>query len=155
MKIRKVTANNRKKAFVVLSSNGKWFHFPYSRCELVPSGSNGVIECYPDKELGNEGLEYILENGKKGSVLMDSVLDYNSDPEYVKKARLYQMTVQALDIVESKKVPKNEIVRRMGCTKTQLSRLLDTTFYGKSTDEMIRLLNALDCNVEIRVKKAS
>lgn len=86
---------------------------------------------------------------------MDSVLDYNGDPEYVKKSRLYKMTSQALDILEQKKIPKNELIRRMGCTKAHLSRLLDTAFYGKSTDEMIRLLNALDYDVEIRLKKVS
>jgi predicted XRE-type DNA-binding protein len=65
------------------------------------------------------------------------------------------MTLQALEILEKKKIAKNELIRRMGCTKSHLNRLLDTSFYGKSTDEMIRLLNALDYEVEFRLKKVS
>lgn len=155
MKVKKVTHNNRKKAFEIIASNGECFHYPYSRCETIPSEDNSVVDVYPDSELGREGFEYVLEKGQKDSVLMDSVLDYYADPEYVKQSRLYKMTSYALDILECKKIPKNELIRRMGCTKAHLGRLLDTTFYGKSTDEMIRLLNALDYDVEIRLKKVS
>lgn len=155
MKVKKVLHNNRKKAFEIIASNGEQYHYPYSRCETIPSENNPIVEVYPDDEVGREGFEYVLEKGQKDSVLMDSVLDYNGDPEYVKKARLYKMTSQALDILENEKVPKNELVRRMGCTKAHLNRLLDTTFYGKSTDEMIRLLKALDYDVELKLKKVS
>lgn len=155
MKVKKVTHNNRKKAFEVTTTSGEEFHYPYSRCETIPSENNPVVDVYPDSELGREGFEYVLEKGQTDSVLMDSVLDYNGDPEYVKKARLYKMTCQALEILDRKKTPKNELTRRMGCTKAHLNRLLDAAFYGKSTDEMIRLLNALDYEVEIKLKKVS
>ena len=63
---------------------------------------NKIIDVYPDKEIGNSGFEYVLKDGRKDTVLLDAVLDYVGDPEYVKKARIYEMTCRALEILERK-----------------------------------------------------
>jgi hypothetical protein len=47
---------------------------------------------------------------------------------------------------------KREICRRLGTSATQRYRLLDQTNYGKSIDQVLRLLRALDCDVDLVVR---
>jgi hypothetical protein len=48
-------------------------------------------------------------------------------------------------------------IRRVGTSPAQLYRLLDTTNQRKSVDQMLRLLQALDCEVDlvVRARRAS
>ena len=48
-----------------------------------------------------------------------------------------------------------EIVRRLGTSATQLYRLLDQTNYRKSVDQLLRLLNILECDVDLVVRAKS
>ena len=43
----------------------------------------------------------------------------------------------------------------MGVTPTQFHLLIDQIFYGKTIDNMVRLLAALDCRVEVSGDKAA
>jgi predicted XRE-type DNA-binding protein len=155
MKIKSIKVNNRKKCFEIITSDRREFIFPYSKLVLKPQQDNKIADVFVDKEIGLEGFTYVLENGNEDTVHIDDILFYNKNPDYMKEVRLHEMTCEALSLLEEKKVSKNEIARRMDCTKTQLNRLLDPTFYGKSTDQMIKLLNALDCKVEFNYSKAS
>lgn len=75
------TANNRGRAFELVTSSGKRYAFPYARLEVRPSAGNRVVRVYPDPELGREALTYELESGEEGSVHLDSVREYQEDPE--------------------------------------------------------------------------
>jgi hypothetical protein len=57
-------------------------------------------------------------------------------------------------IVESS-LSKREIVRRLGTSATQLYRLLDQTNYKKSVDQLVSLLQLLECDVDVVVRKKS
>ena len=46
-------------------------------------------------------------------------------------------------------------IRRMGTSPAQLYRLLDQTNYRKSVDQMIKLLQILDCEVDLVVRRKS
>ena len=46
---------------------------------------------------------------------------------------------------------KREIIRRLGTSAAQFYRLLDQTNDTKSVDQMLRLLNVLDCDVDLVV----
>ena len=52
MKIRKVTANNRKKAFEVRAAS-KHFLFPYAKLEVHPTREDPIEQVFVDKELGS------------------------------------------------------------------------------------------------------
>lgn len=155
LKVKNVEMNNRKKCFEITLSNKQEFTFPYSRLELKPTTKNKIEEVYIDKEVGPEGLTYILENGKEDTILVDYILDYHADPEYMKDLRLHEMTAKALNVLEKKKITRSELRRRMKCSAMQLNRLLDPAFYGKSTDQMIKLLRSLDYDVKLVYKRAS
>jgi hypothetical protein len=154
VKITSVTANNRKRAFDVKTRRGDWL-YPYSRCDPMPGPDDPLVELHVDPELGREGFTYVLASGAEGCVHIDYVLEYNEEPGYMRNLLLYELTVEALERIEASPLSKREIIRRLGTSPAQFYRLLDTTNYRKSVDKMLALLQVLDCEVEIIVRKKS
>ena len=154
MKITSVTANNHKRAFEVTTRRRQWT-FHYGKAEPPPTRSDPMVELYVDPELGREGFTYRLASGAEGSVLMDHVLDYNEDPAYMRDLLLYNLTVEALERLETSPLSKREIIRRLGTSPAQFYRLIDPTNYRKSVDKMLTLLRVLDCEIEVIVRAKS
>ena len=154
MRIRTVKANNRRKAFEVWV-NRKRLVFPFARLEVQPSADDPIAKVFVDQELGREGFTYILQSGREGTVHIEDVLEYNQDPDYLRDLLLYRLTLEAQKRVAATSLARREIIRRLGTSPTQLYRLLDQTNYRKSVDQMLRLLQVLDCDVELRVKAKS
>lgn len=148
MKIKKVIANNRKKAFEITTAKGQ-YEYPYSRLKLSPSERDPVQTVFSDPEIGNTGFTYKLISGQEDTVLLDQVLEYAKDPEYVRRSMLFEMTIQAQNRIKELGISKREVIRRMGTTPTQFYRLLDQKNTRKTIDQMVRLLNALDCSMGI------
>lgn len=152
MKIRKVDANNRKGEFRVVTYSGDTYVFPYVRAEPQPDSADKVADAYVDQELGREAFTYVLESGEEGSVHLDQVLEYNEDPTYLRDLLIYQLTVEAKKRVEKSGLSRRELARRLNTSVPQLYRLLDTTNTRKSLNQLVSLLQILDCNVELSVK---
>lgn len=68
---------------------------------------------------------------------------------------LYKLTVEALSCIEASGLSKREVIRRLGTSPAQLYRLLDPTNYRKSVDKMLALLQVLDCQVDVVVRRRS
>lgn len=154
MKIRRVSANNRKKVFEVKTSSRELV-FPYSKVDPRPTQTDRIVETVVDEELGREGFTYVLESGGEGTVHIDQVLEYNQDPGYLRDALLYKLTLEAQKRVKSSPLSKREIIRRLGTSATQFYRLLDQTNYRKSVDQVLLLLNVLECEVDLVVREKS
>jgi hypothetical protein len=154
MKIQSVSFNNRKKAFE-LSLHGNVLSLPFSRLRLKPSAADPIQEAWVDHEVGAQAFTYRLASGKEDTIHLDQVLEYNRDPDYLRKMLLYRLTIQAQKLLATKKVAKREIIRRLGTSPTQFYRLIDQTNTNKTIDQMIRLLSALDCTVEFIVSDAA
>jgi DNA-binding TFAR19-related protein (PDSD5 family) len=154
MKIRSVKPNNKKKIFEVRTS-GKSYPFPYVKVEPMPAADDPVTRVHVDKDLGGDGFQYELSSGKKGTVHIEQVLEYNQDPNYLRDILLYKLTLEAQKRVAESRLAKREIVRRLGTSPTQLYRLLDQTNYEKSVDQLVSLLQVLDCNVDLVVRAKS
>jgi len=157
MKIRKVEANNRKGEFRVVTYSGDTYVFPYVRAEPRPDSANKVDDAYVDRELANEAFSYVLESGDEGSVHLDQVLEYNEDPTYLRDLLIYKLTAEAKRRVEESGLSRRELARRLKTSVPQLYRLLDTTNSRKSLNQLISLLQILDCSVDLVVtdKKAA
>ena len=151
MKIHSVTHNNRRKAFQVKTSK-KTFEFPYSKVDPQPSISDPITRLFVDKELGREGFTYVLASGREGTVHSEQVLEYNQDPNYLRDALLYKLTIEAQKRVTASPLSKREMIRRLGTSATQFYRLLDQTNYRKSVDQLLSLLHVLDCDVDLLVR---
>ena len=152
MKIKKVSHNNRKKAFEV-ATYSQGYLFPYAKLEIQPSRENPISRVYVDKELGNEAFSYELESGDEGTVHIDHVLEYNRDPRYMRDLLLYKLTLAAQDRVKNSPLSKRELIRRLGTSPAQFYRLLDQTNYKNSIDQLMALLHILDCEVDLVIKK--
>jgi len=151
MKIRSVKANNHKRVFEVTVSNGV-YPMPYSKVDPMPGPLDPIQRVYPDQELGREGFTYVLRSGAEGSVHVDSVLEYNEDPRYMRDLLLYNLTVEARKCMEASPLSQREIIRRARTSASQVSRLLDVSNRSKSVDKLIVLLGAMDCEVDISVR---
>ncbi len=151
MKIRSVTYNNRRKVFEAKTST-RTLTFPYSKVKPPPTARDRIRRVYVDEELGREGFSYELESGRTGTVHGDQVLEYNQDPGHLRELLLYRLTLEAQKRVEASPLSKREIIRRLGTSATQFYRLLDQTNYRKSVDQLLLLLQVLDCNVELVVR---
>jgi hypothetical protein len=154
VKITQVKANNRKRAFEVTTRRGQW-QFPYAKTRPTPSPLDPIVHVYVDPELGNEGFTYVLKSGAEGSLHIDHVLDYNEEPGYMRDLLLHNLTVRALERLERGELSKREIIRRLGTSPAQFYRLIDPTNYRKSVDQMLGLLQVLDCEVEVVVRPKS
>ena len=150
MRIKKVTTNNRNRSFLVISDKGE-YRYPYSRLVLKPSKKDPIARSYIDRELGSQGFTYALKSGKEDSIMLDQVYEYNREPEYMLKMIRYKLSVLAERLAKKGGVRKREISRRMKTSPGQLYRLLNSQNDKKTIDQMLKLLAALDCRVEIRV----
>ena len=151
MKIRTVTHNNRKRTFDLRSST-KRLIFPFSQCAPPPTADDPVCEVFVDDEAGREAFTYILYSGRTGTVHGEQVLEYNQDPKYLRNLLLYRLTIEAQQRVLASPLSKREIMRRLGTSAAQLYRLLDQTNYRKSVDQVLALLQVLNCEVDLVVR---
>jgi hypothetical protein len=154
MKIRTVRFNNKRKNFEVATS-GKRYAFPYVKARPSLTSDDPVTRVYVDKELGAEGFTYELQSGKTGTVHVEQVLEYNRDPNYLRDLMLYKLTVEAQRRVAESPLSKREIIRRLGTSATQLYCLLDQTNYKKSLDQLVSLLQLLECDIDLVVRAKS
>ncbi len=151
MKIRSVKANNRRKAFEVGIARGT-LPFPYSKSEPVPGASDPVVRIAVDEELAREAFTYVTGSGEEGTVHIEQVLEYNRDPDHMRDALLYRLTIEAQRRIDASPLSKREIIRRLGTSAAQFYRLLDPTNFRTSIDQLLALLHVLDCDVDLVIR---
>ena len=151
MKIRSVTHNNRKKIFEVRTATKKLV-FPFSKADPTPTVQDPITEVSVDGEAGREAFTYVLHSGRTGTVHAEQVLEYNQDPAYLRDLLLYRLTLEAQKRIAESPLSKREVIRRLGTSAAQLYRLLDQTNYRKSVDQVLALLQVLNCEVDLVVR---
>ena len=150
MKIKKVAVNNRKKMIEIETTQSS-YSLPFSRLRLKPEPNDRIKEIYVDRDLGNKGVTYVLDSGQEDSIHMDAFLDFNKDTRFLRETALHQLTVSANHLIQKSGLSKQEIIRRLRTSPSQLYRLIDPSNYQKSIDEMLRLLAVLGCTVEWKI----
>jgi hypothetical protein len=151
VKIRSVRINNRRKAFEIRTT-GRRLLIPSAKVDPKPTRTNPAVRAFVDKEIGSEGFGYVLRSGREGTVHVEQVLEYNKDPDHLRDQLLYNLTLEAQRRVGASPLSRREIIRRLGTSATQLYRLLDQTNYRKSVDQLVSLLQILDCEVRLVVR---
>lgn len=152
MKLRAVTVNNRRKAFAVKTYKGELL-YPFAKLDPKPTDRDPIVRAWIDKELGREGFTYELRSRRQGTAHVEQVLEYNKDPDYLRDQLLYRLTIEAQKRVAASALTKREIIRRLRTSATQFYRLLDQTNYSKSIDQLVCLLQVLDCDVDLVVAR--
>jgi len=151
VKIRSVRHNNRRKVFEVRTST-RTLVFPFSKAEPTPTIQDPIGEVFVDQEAGREAFTYVLRSSRTGTVHVEQVLEYNQDPTYLRDLLLYRLTREAQKRIAESPLSKREIMRRLGTSAAQLYRLLDQTNYRKSVDQLLVLLQVLNCDVDLVVR---
>jgi hypothetical protein len=151
MKIVRVRANSRKRQFEV-DTRKRTLVFPFAHADPAPSPKDPLKEVFVDAELGREALTYSLASGAEGTVHLDSILEYNQDPNYMAELALYQLTTEARKKFDASSLSAREVARRLSTSPTQLYRLLDPANYAKSMRQLLSLLYVLGYDVEVEVK---
>lgn len=151
MKIRSIRYNNRKKNFEIRTAT-KNLVFPFSNAEPRPTTQDPITDVFVDEDAGREAFTYVLHSGRTGTVHAEQVLEYNRDPTYLRDLLLYQLTLEAQRRVAKSPISKREIIRRLGTSAAQLYRLLDQTNSRKSVDQVLALLQVLNCDVDLVVR---
>ena len=151
MKILSVAADDRREVFAVETAS-ETYEFPYAKLQIPPSPENPLAEVHVDDELGREGFTYTLESGREGTVHVDQVRDYNRDPGYLADLLLYRLTLEAEKRLEASGIGIRQLARCLKTSPSQVYRLLDTSNNEKSVRQMVALLHALDCEVDLVVR---
>jgi len=154
MKIKKVIANNRKKALEI-EVDKKFLSLPFAKLPVKPTQSDKIEVVYVDSELGSTAVTYVLFSGKEGSIHLDAFLDYNRDPDFLREIALHKLTIDANKLLKASGLSKHELIRRLKTSPSQLYRLLDPTNYKKSIDEMLRLLAVLGYTVNMKLVRTA
>jgi hypothetical protein len=154
MKIRAVRANNRRKTFELATAKA-WLLYPFAKLDPRLSPGDPIVKAWVDKELASEAVTYVQASGREGTVHIEQVLEYNKDPDFLRDRLLYRLTLEAQKRVAASRLPRREIIRRLGTSATQFYRLLDQTNYSKSMDQLVSLLQILDCEIDLVVRAKS
>lgn len=154
MKIRAVNANNRTRAFEVRTPRHV-LSFPFAKAAPTPTAADPIDTVFVDAEAGREAFTYALRSGRTGTIHVEQVLEYNRDPSYLRDQLLYRLTLEAQARLAASPLAKREVIRRMGTSASQFYRLLDQTNYRKSIDQMLALLQVLDCDVDLVLSSRS
>ena len=109
MKIERVKANNRRKAFEVTAGK-KRLVFPFAQLEVQPTANDPIANVYVDRELGAEGFTYVLKSGREGTVHVEEVLEYNQDPDHLRDLLLYRLTLEAQKRIAATRLARREII---------------------------------------------
>jgi hypothetical protein len=154
MKIRRVEANTRRKV-VEVSVGRRRLVYPFARLQPKPSTDDPIVAILVDREIASEGFTYALASRRQGTVHIEQVLEYNKDPGLLRDRLLYALTLEAQKRLEKSALSRRELIRRLRTSPAQFYRLLDQTNYRKSIDQMLALLQALDCDVRLTVRARS
>jgi len=151
MKIVSAKFNNRRKTIEVASGK-QTYSLPFTFLKTQPTKINPIINICIDKEVGGDAIAYNLKDGSGDTIHLDIFLEYNKDPKYISDLLLYNLTIEANKTLKQFKLSKRELARKLKTSPSQLYRLLDPTNYNKTLDHMIKLIIALNLDIEITTK---
>ncbi|MFN8603720.1 MAG: hypothetical protein U0842_24865 [Candidatus Binatia bacterium] len=153
MKLRAVRIDNRKRCIQFVTRSGRVLPLPFSRLRLRPTAADRIAKAWVDPELGNEGITYRLDSGAEDSVHVDAALDYNRDPAHLAEIKLHLLTVEAIKRVDASGLSRREVARRLGTSVPQVYRLLDPANMRKTFVQLVALLEVVDCDVRVSVRR--
>ncbi len=151
MKIQYVSTNNRRHRFEV-RTRGETLSFPYALAVPTPSSTNPVVTVAPDPELGNEAFTYALKSGDEGSVHIDSVREFNEDPEHLAALTLYKLSVEAQKLFDDSGLSVRQVAATLKTSPTQVYRLLDPANNRKTIRQVVGLFSVLGCELDVSVR---
>lgn len=153
MKLKAVRVDKRKRRLELETRSKRVLPLPFSKLAPRPKAVDPIAKAWVDPELGSEGVTYRLRSGAEGSVHVDAALDYNRDPAHLAELKLHLLTIEAIKRVDASGLSRRELARRLGTSVPQVYRLLDPANTRKSFVQMVALLDVVDCDVRVSVRR--
>ncbi len=150
MKVRSVKANNRARRLELTTARGTR-HFPYAQLRPAPTAGNRLKTVFVDRELAREGVTYCLEDGTEQSVLLDEVLFFNQEPEFMRELLVRRASAIAAKLLEETPLSIRGVARLLGTNSAQIKRLADPNTTANHLENVLALLHVLDAEIEVRV----
>ena len=154
LKIKNVSQNNRRRQIEISTDRG-FFTLPYGKLLNPPTLLNPIKGISIDPEMGFEGINIILKNGKEQTIHGDQFLDYHKDVDYLRYIQLHRLGVEAMKLFKKQNLSKRELARRMKTSNAHIHKLLNPANYQKTLDQMFKLLSVLGADVQFEIKKSA
>lgn len=148
MKIKNVKIDSENNEIVIDTDSGR---FAYPILKILPENQKitGIIV---DEELGGEAVTLFFDNGTEETLHVDDFLEAAGDPDYFRNLTLYKFCILINGLVDGSGLTQREIAEKMKTSVPQISRLLSTTNYSKTIDQLVRLAAAIGFGTEMGVK---
>ncbi len=156
MKIEKIFFENGSELVEVITKrNGKKvkFSLPVAKLKPAPSKVNPIVSIEIDKDLGSEGISYILRNGEPGTVHIDAFREFSRDPDFFRDLTVYKSTLLLEQINEQSPISKKELAGKLTTSVAHIYRIFESSYYGKTIDQIIKALAVYGYKVELTLNK--
>ncbi len=150
MKVKSVKANNRARRLELTTSRGV-HHFPYAQLDPVPTSDNRIEDVFVDREIAREGVTYRLEDGAEQSLLLDQVLFFNHEPDYMRELLVRKASALAGRLLQETPLSTRAVARLLATNSAQVNRLADPNTTTNHLENVLALLHVLDAEIELRV----
>jgi len=152
---KKIEPNYRKRVLEITLQEGratKKYSLPFAVLgNMKVHSKNRFAGISVDRELGNQGVSFVLEDGSKGDFPADFVL-YHCDPTY-DWAPLNQLKKALKDKLESSQLSVRVIADALNTSPSQVVRLLEENKVSKHLIQLFRLADLAGYQIEFNLKK--
>ena len=150
-----IKPNYRKSVFEIILAEGKKtkrYNLPFAvfRDKKI-SLRNRVASITIDRELGNQAVSFVLEDGSKGDFPADLVL-YYCDPAYNWSA-INQLKRALKNQLGKSKLSVRVIADALQTSPSQVTRLLEENKISKQIAQLFRLAELAGYQIEFSLKK--
>jgi len=154
-KFREVKPNYRKNALEVTLQEGrkvKKYTLPFGVfMDKKISSNNRFSSIKIDRELGNQAVSFVLEDGSRGDFPADFVL-YHCDPSY-DWSPMNQLKRALKDKLASSRLSVRVIADALSTSPSQVLRLLEQNRGSKQIAQLFRLAELAGYQIEFNLKK--
>ena len=154
-KFKEIKPNYRKNVLEITLRDGKKiksYSLPFAVFRDVKiSSRNRFTSITIDRELGNQAVSFVLEDGSKGEFPADFVL-YYCDPTY-HWSPLNQLKSALKDKISTSRLSVRVIADALDTSASQVTRLLQENKAFKHIVQLIRLAELAGYQIEFSLKK--
>ncbi len=154
-KFKEIKPNYRKNVLEITLRDGKKiksYSLPFAVFRDVKiSSRNRFTSITIDRQLGNQAVSFVLEDGSKGEFPADLVL-YYCDPTY-HWSPLNQLKSALKDKISTSRLSVRVIADALDTSASQVARLLQENKASKHIVQLIRLAELAGYQIEFSLKK--
>ncbi|MBI4405922.1 MAG: helix-turn-helix domain-containing protein [Deltaproteobacteria bacterium] len=150
-RIRAVSFNNRRKEIEVTYATGKKLNVHYGQLGIKKT----VAKAWVDTETNCQSVAFAFNDGTVDYMPYDQPLALNRDPEYLLQTQIEELTAKIKCELSKRKISKRFLAKQLKTSDNQVHRLLNPTILNKNLEQLCRIAEVLELEVEIRLRKVA